>query len=64
MALNSSGMSMSTLAVASGIPLTTLRRRLDDDSGLTIKELVKIASALDVPATDLLVVTVPQERAA
>lgn len=45
-------MSRASLAVASGIPLTTLRRKLDALVGFNFEELYRVAGALSTkPST-------------
>ena len=45
---------LSALSRATGIPRTTLSRKLRGHGDLTVSELVRLAVALDVSAADLL----------
>ena len=42
------------LSKATGIPLTTLKRKLDGYSEFTVGEIGRLAIALDVPGSELL----------
>lgn len=53
---------LTELSTASGIPRSTLTRKLRGEGDLTITELVRLAIALDVPAADLLGVAVEAAR--
>lgn len=53
-ALSDKEVSKNSLADQTGIPYKTLCRRLDGDGLLTLKELRKIAAALDIWPSDLL----------
>lgn len=52
--LASRGVSVAALARATGIPRTTLRRRVNDMWGSTPGELIRIAHALSVKPAKLL----------
>ena len=43
-----SGLTVIALATKSGIPLTTLQRRFDGDGNITLGEIEKLSTALDV----------------
>jgi transcriptional regulator with XRE-family HTH domain len=45
---------LADLSAASGIPRSSLHKKLCGSSNLTVDELVKLAIALDVPAADLI----------
>lgn len=46
------------LSAATGIPRSTLHKKLSGDSPLTVADLVQLAIALDVPAAELIAVAV------
>lgn len=46
--------SINSLADATGIPYTTLRRRLREPNGLTMGDLLRIAAALEVSPAALI----------
>lgn len=52
--LTDKGVSKNSLADETGIPYKTLCRRLDGDGLLTLKELRKIAAALEVWPSEIL----------
>ena len=53
---------LTELSTSSGIPRSTLTRKIRGEGDLTITELVRLAVALDVPAADLLEVVVEAAR--
>ncbi|WP_426940265.1 helix-turn-helix domain-containing protein [Pseudarthrobacter sp. S6] len=53
-AVNDKGVSKNSLADETGIPYKTLCRRLEGDGLLTLRELRKIAAALNIWPSDLL----------
>ncbi len=53
-AVTRSQVTLSALSAATGIPRSTLGRRLRGRGELTVTELVRLAVALDVVAADLL----------
>ncbi|MFT4124425.1 MAG: hypothetical protein QM635_11410 [Microbacteriaceae bacterium] len=52
-ALYRSGMSKRSLSAATGIPETTLLRKINANGDFGVSELVRIAKALDVPASEI-----------
>jgi transcriptional regulator with XRE-family HTH domain len=53
-AMTSAGQTAGSMAKASGIAATTLRRRLSGRSSFTVNELDAVAQVLGVPIVDLL----------
>lgn len=53
---------LTELSTSSGIPRSTLTRKLRGEGDLTVTELVRLALALDVPAADLIGVAVEAAR--
>ena len=51
---------LAALSAATGIPSSTLDRKLRGRGDLTVSELVRLAVALDVAAADLLTETIEQ----
>lgn len=52
-AIATSGMSVHTLSEVTGIPRTTLRRKLKKPGTFTLDEYAEIAAALNIPAAAL-----------
>ena len=59
------GLNLTTLSLASGVPYSTLHRKMAGRVGtLTLDELAALADALQVSAADLLAGNIPHEAEA
>lgn len=63
-ALGSAGMSINALADATGIPFSTLRRKVRDQADFTLGDLLLIAEALDTTPAALLPESFTESRVA
>lgn len=58
--MEEAGVSLLSLSTTTGIPRTTLRRRIEDDGNITVRELELIARALGTKIGNL----IPKDHAA